>query len=403
MTVRPSPAVSLCALGLLAAVAVVSPAGAAQVSDGQRTLQASRTEALDPAGERITVTGAGFDVNKGIYVAFCAIPPPGMAPSPCGGGEDRAGSTGASAWISSNPPPYAVGLPTPYGPGGSFTVELSIQPIIDATTDCRRVRCAIVTRNDHTRSSDRSQDLFLPVTFRAESAPSLPGTPPAGPATPTSPLDPGSAGNPLVGATATTSTTSTIPAPQVTLSPDGRSATAGEMRLELSHVVLDPTGDELEVTGSGFRRGRELQVALCATPVVGEAPVGCGPAANTVPAEADGAVAVTLSIDGPVLGEHDCRELPCAVVTRDPLTPADRSQELAVPVRFASTEVPSNSGAADPRHDDGRGSDEAIADQTEREELALTPWTVVLVVAVVLVITATRVAAHRWRHSMERP
>ncbi|WP_208029511.1 hypothetical protein [Rhabdothermincola sediminis] len=403
MTVRPSPAVSLCALGLLAAAVVVSPAGAAQVSDGQRTLQASRTEALDPTGERITVTGAGFDVSKGIYVAFCAIPPPGMPPSPCGGGEDRAGSTGASAWISSNPPPYAVGLPTPYGPEGSFTVELAIQPVINATTDCRRVRCAIVTRNDHTRSSDRSQDLFLPVTFRAESTTPSPGTPPAGAATPTSPLDPGAAAIPPTDAASTTSTTSTIPTPQVTLSPDGRTAMAGEMRLELSHVVLDPTGDELDVTGSGFRRGRELQVALCATPVVGEAPVGCGPAANTVPAEADGAMAVTLSIDGPVLGEHDCRELPCAVVTRDPLTPTDRSQELAVPVRFASTELATDTSGTDPRGDDQQGTDQAAADQAEREELPLTPWTVALVVGTVLVITATRIAARRWRHPVERP
>ena len=31
--------------------------------------------------------------------------------------------------------------------------------------DCREVRCAVVTRADHTRSEDRSQDVRVPVSF----------------------------------------------------------------------------------------------------------------------------------------------------------------------------------------------------------------------------------------------
>jgi hypothetical protein len=42
------------------------------------------------------------------------------------------------------------------------------------------VRCAIVTKNDHTIISDRSQDIILPVTFTGE-APPLPSSTTAAP------------------------------------------------------------------------------------------------------------------------------------------------------------------------------------------------------------------------------
>jgi hypothetical protein len=56
---------------------------------------------------------------------------------------------------------------TPYAPGGAFDVTITVDPLIDADHDCRLIRCAIATRNDDTNRADRSQDLFLPVTFAA--------------------------------------------------------------------------------------------------------------------------------------------------------------------------------------------------------------------------------------------
>jgi hypothetical protein len=135
------------------------------VSGAGRTLSLSQAAGLAGGGQEITVTGSGYDVNKGVYVTLCVIPPTNLPPSPCGGGQDRSGSSGASSWISSNPPDYAAGLTQPYGPGGSFSVALTVGPAINADLDCYSVRCAVVTRNDHTRGSDRSQDLFVPVTF----------------------------------------------------------------------------------------------------------------------------------------------------------------------------------------------------------------------------------------------
>lgn len=134
-------------------------------TDGTRTLTVSKSLDLSGDGDTILVTGSGYDESKGIYVGLCVMTSPDEQPSPCGGGIDRSGSTGASEWVSSNPPSYAVGLPIPYGPGGSFTIELAVSPTINEVVDCRDFSCAIVTKSDHTIISDRSQDLIIPVTF----------------------------------------------------------------------------------------------------------------------------------------------------------------------------------------------------------------------------------------------
>ena len=135
------------------------------ISDGTRTLTVSQSTGLSESGQTISVSGTGYDVSKGIYVALCVATPKGVLPSPCGGGVDMEGDGGASVWISDNPQSYAAGLPRPYGPGGSFRVNFKVGPVIDKFNDCRAVRCAIVTKSDHTINSDRSQDLQIPVTF----------------------------------------------------------------------------------------------------------------------------------------------------------------------------------------------------------------------------------------------
>lgn len=133
---------------------------------GGQKLTVSKTAGLSRAGETVTVAGSGYDVNKGIYVAYCVDNGAGAVPTPCGGGADTTGSLGASHWISSNPPSYGEGLAVPYGAGGSFRVQLKVTTKI-GDIDCTTRRCAVVTRNDHTRTADRSQDVRIPVTFAA--------------------------------------------------------------------------------------------------------------------------------------------------------------------------------------------------------------------------------------------
>ncbi len=140
-------------------------------TDGTRTLTVSAAKDLAVAGATLTVTGTGYDVNKGIYVAFCKAMPHGETPTPCGGGATTEGSTGASQWISTNPPPYGRGLAIPYGPDGSFSVQLTVAPEISDEVDCLKIQCVVVTRNDHTRTSDHSQDVTVPVGFEGTAFP----------------------------------------------------------------------------------------------------------------------------------------------------------------------------------------------------------------------------------------
>lgn len=334
---------------LLAATAVIvlaAPAGAqapatSLSADGRTaagagiSLSASQVSGLVP-GQPVTVGGTGYDPAKGIYVALCVIPPAGQAPTPCGGGQDRTGTTGSSAWITSTADD-GDGLSVPYGPGGSFSVTLTVGPAINSTLDCRQVRCAIVTRNDHHRTSDRGHDLLLPVSFVDPATPTT-----SGPATTLPPVT-----------TTAPPTTTTLPAPAAAVAADGLSVSDGTRNLAASATVeLDPAGAAVTVTGGGFPTDDGIYLALCRVPDAG-APGPCtagDPAAawlDSTPPEAGGELARLFDDDGgfqldlvlPAVidATTDCREVRCAItVRRDHTAPDDRTADLLLPVSFAA-------------------------------------------------------------------
>lgn len=128
-----------------------------------QTLTTSSTMVANNAS--ITVTGKRFDESVGIYLAICVVPKKGSLPTPCGGGVNKAGVGEGSFWISSNPPPYGVGLADPFKPGGRFAYKIRVSKKI-GKFDCTKVKCAVTVRADHLRSEDRSFDLFVPITFK---------------------------------------------------------------------------------------------------------------------------------------------------------------------------------------------------------------------------------------------
>lgn len=324
------------------------------VTGAGRTLTVTQAQDLN-AQQRITVTGSGYDTSKGIYVALCVIPPTNRPPEPCAGGQDRTGTGGVSGWISSNPPDYGVGLARPYGPGGSFSVTLVANPNISTSLDCFAVRCAVITRNDHLRASDRSQDLMVPITF------TTPGTaPPATSApTPTSPS-----------ATQPPTTTQPRPidpttlAPKATVSPDGKSVTDGERTLRTSSTTsLDPSTASLAISGSGFDPNVGFYVALCAMPSGNDTPGPC-----TVPPKAAqwftpkppdyartttrkvstaGTFSTRLRVAAHIDRTTDCRTTRCAItIRRDDTASNDRSYDLFLPVTFAASTITTSTSPA---------------------------------------------------------
>jgi hypothetical protein len=145
-------------------VAAMPSSNAASIKGSQdQVLSVSKTTVK--SGSTVTVNGKYFDETVGIYVAFCVVPPKGKAPTPCGGGVNKAGLNEASFWISSNPPPYAIGLTEEFLPGGRFTQKVKISKKI-GKFDCTKVKCAITVRADHLRSNDRSSDLFIPIIVK---------------------------------------------------------------------------------------------------------------------------------------------------------------------------------------------------------------------------------------------
>ena len=153
-------------VALVVAITIASmPASSAASVKGSQGQLLSVSKTTVKNGSVVTVKGNYFDETVGIYLAFCVIPAKGKAPTPCGGGVNKAGLSEASFWISSNPPPYAVGLTEEFLPGGRFTQKVKISKRI-GKFDCTKVKCAITVRADNLGSRDRSSQLFIPITIK---------------------------------------------------------------------------------------------------------------------------------------------------------------------------------------------------------------------------------------------
>lgn len=397
------------------------------VSGAGRTLTVSQATGLAPAGQSVLVSGSGFDVAKGVYLALCLIPPPNQPPSPCGGGADTTGASGASAWISSDPPSYASGLAQPYGPGGSFAVDLTAGALLGTGLDCRLVQCAIVSRNDHTRSADRSQDLFVPVSFAADpvvpstlppaSAPTEPASPVPSPP-PTTVVAPPTSGPPTTGPPTTEPPTTTTPPTTATpleWSEGGRAVSDGTRRVAASAIAdLDPVGAAVTVQGDGFDERVGVYVGLCrwdeengdAEPCVTGASRSAWLSSDpppygeelAEPYEPGGRFEVELVLEAHIDDETDCRQDPCALVVRDDDTVTeDRSPTLAIPVHFASTspttDAPTASAEGPPAGEQAAGPDGAAGTDPGGP-----PWSVLLLaggLAIGLAIAAVAVIRRR--------
>ncbi|GGV06149.1 hypothetical protein [Streptomyces spectabilis] len=168
------PAAPLMAAALT--VALASSASAADVTakrtitDGGKTYQLALTGPNSAAagGANVTVSGTGYNTGQGVYVGLCAVDgaPGANKPTPCLGGQDQSGTTGASHWVS-NTGGGTVPNSSRFGANGSFSVKIHVKADLGGGKVCgETVECAIVTRADHFDSGDRKYDVHIPVTFQ---------------------------------------------------------------------------------------------------------------------------------------------------------------------------------------------------------------------------------------------
>jgi hypothetical protein len=113
----------------------------------------------------LTVAGDKYNKKVGIYLAFCVVGAKGTIPGPCGGGVNTSGSAASSIWISSNPPAYGKSLAIPFSKTGGFQSKIKVSRYI-GTVDCVVTKCAVVTRADHTQSTNRKADVIVPLKFK---------------------------------------------------------------------------------------------------------------------------------------------------------------------------------------------------------------------------------------------
>ncbi|MEV0169967.1 immunoglobulin I-set domain protein [Streptomyces sp. NPDC050803] len=174
MHLRRTAALAGAAALVAATAAVGSSAQAADTpktalgKDGQQ-LTVSASANLDPDGETLQVTGSGYDDTKGIYVAVCKDNGDNRIPTPCLGGADQSGDSGASKWIIPRDASDegAGTVAERWGEGGTFDVDLNVKAK-DGGLDCLEVACSVVTRVDHNAAGDRSQDVRIPITFQGQ-------------------------------------------------------------------------------------------------------------------------------------------------------------------------------------------------------------------------------------------
>ncbi|MEU9364499.1 hypothetical protein AB0D78_30640 [Streptomyces avermitilis] len=140
------------------------------ITDGSTTYNLSLTapDTAAASGQVITVTGAGYNTSQGIYVGLCAVSgAPGAAkPTPCLGGQDETGATGASHWVN-NTFGGLFANSSKFGTGGTFSVQIYVKATLDDGQVCGEdVTCAVVTRADHFDTNDRKYDVHVPVSFQ---------------------------------------------------------------------------------------------------------------------------------------------------------------------------------------------------------------------------------------------
>ena len=153
---------ALALIAALAAPTAASAASSASLSNGSTISISTKTFTKSTL---VTVTGKNFDETVGIYLAYCVVPSKGALPTPCGGGVNKIGTGESSYWISSNPPPYGIGLAIPFTAGGRFSEKVKVTPTL-GKFNCRKVKCAITVRSDHLHEGDRTHDIFIPITFK---------------------------------------------------------------------------------------------------------------------------------------------------------------------------------------------------------------------------------------------
>lgn len=294
---------------------------------GGNTNQSERQLTVTPAtdlsdGTTVTVSGTGYPANAKIYLAQTIEKPKSGYPST-----------------------YGEAAKVTVGADGRFTQELKLSTRF-GDVDCTSTQCYVASFTAFPNLADRSNDQWVPVTFKpgasspAAPGPAAPGVAP-GPAAPGAPSQAGS---------------------------QALSQSRGSASVSLSKTSdLNPTGDTIRVEGKGFKTsGPGIYVGIAQNNQIDVTNADSfGPDTQFVSTsrgnlKPDGSFSVDLPVSAK-FGSADCMQNACSVYTIAAHGSSDRSQDTATAVSFAGgvakqdASLPASGGSSQPTGDGNFG------------------------------------------------
>ena len=147
-TARKKVLIALAVIGLVAPIAVSTPAQAETF-----VFSSAPLTNLDPAGATINGGFTKFPTKAGLYIQQCIAPVGTARPVTC--------SDTLQLWVT------AAGGPGTTSPTGAIAMKVAGSITgKGVTVDCTTTQCGLFFRFDHTAPTDTSEDKFLPITFK---------------------------------------------------------------------------------------------------------------------------------------------------------------------------------------------------------------------------------------------
>ena len=265
---------------------------------GGSTNQSERQLAVTPAtdlsdGATVTIKGVGYPANANIYLAQTIEKPKSGYPST-----------------------YGEAAKVTVGADGSFTQEMKVATSF-GDVDCTSTQCYVASFTAFPNLSDRSNDQWVPITFKAGATSQVAQSQGANG---TAPSDGQSAGS---GA-------------------QSPSQSRSNASVSLSKTSdLNPSGDTIRVEGKGFKTsGPGIYVGIAQNDQMDVTNADSfGPDTQFVSTsrgnlKSDGSFSVDLPVSAK-FGTADCMKNACSVYTIAAHGSSDRSQDTATAVSFA--------------------------------------------------------------------
>ena len=271
---------------------------------GGSTNQSERQLSVTPAtelsdGATVTIKGVGYPANANIYLAQTIEKPKSGYPST-----------------------YGEAAKVTVGADGSFTQEMKVATSF-GDVDCTSTQCYVASFTAFPNLSDRSNDQWVPITFKAD-------------ASSQAAQSQGSSGAAPSGGQSTGSGSQTQSGSQAP------SQSRGNASVSLSKTSdLNPSGDTIRVEGKGFKTsGPGIYVGIAQNDQMDVTNADSfGPDTQFVSTsrgnlKSDGSFSVDLPVSAK-FGTADCMQNACSVYTIAAHGSSDRSQDTATAVSFA--------------------------------------------------------------------